>query len=656
MMGYFTPTTQGITIPSISKSEIIAIEKDHNESSPGPLKFAQPHEVSINACNDGKWDGNTWVLYVESPGARSLNFGFKKLELRKGAVMKIKSTLKDSTTADIEVDAKQVNDNGEYWTKVLNTDQVKISIEYPGKYIFGPPCDDFELGFINVGFRSFTGDKSGSCNIDVVCPLREGWESEIKSVAGIAFSGSLFCTGAMINNANNDGTPYFLTAYHCGIRNGNVGSLVTYWNYETSVCDGTPDGSLDQYTTGGGVVLAWNSPSDMTLVRLNNRPDSDYGVTFAGWDNTPGEYSLPGVCIHHPSGDEKRISFEYDAMQSTSYGGSSPIESGTHVKVIDWDEGTTEPGSSGSPLFNGNHHIIGQLHGGSAACGNDLPDWYGRFSLSWSATNMGDYLDPQDTLEGGFGSVDTYDPYAFPTISPKPTNTPTFPLPTTSPTACAGIPFKLDLLTDNYGGEISWTLTDLSDDDVIHSVPQDTYGDATRYEVDKCLDFGCYRFDIYDSYNDGICCGYGEGEYIITANGVVVGSGGEYDYSDNVPFCYNSGDSQSPTASSENPSTVSPTVSPTVCHDSSMPLFYEGNNYSCQQLSSENRCVYDLVQSHCPQTCNACLEYKCEDSKAPVQTNSGIERCSDYENISTRICQNPKVYTTCRKKCKICDV
>ena len=51
-----------------------------------------------------------------------------------------------------------------------------------------------------------------------------------------------------------------------------------------------------------------------------------------------------------------------------------------------WDEGVTEPGSSGSPLFDQNGRIIGQLYGGSAACQGTSAngyDYYGRLGVSW---------------------------------------------------------------------------------------------------------------------------------------------------------------------------------------------------------------------------------------------------------------------------------
>ena len=69
--------------------------------------------------------------------------------------------------------------------------------------------------------------------------------------------------------------------------------------------------------------------------------------------------------------------------------------------------GTTEPGSSGSPLFDQNHRVVGQLHGGYAACGNNEADWYGRFSRSWSS--IATWLDPTSS---GVVTVNTFAPWA----------------------------------------------------------------------------------------------------------------------------------------------------------------------------------------------------------------------------------------------------
>ena len=60
---------------------------------------------------------------------------------------------------------------------------------------------------------------------------------------------------------------------------------------------------------------------------------------------------------------------------------------------VNWGEGRTAPGSSGSPLYNANHQIVGALCCGSSYCTNDLDDYYGR-SLSGSWNLLSQYLDP----------------------------------------------------------------------------------------------------------------------------------------------------------------------------------------------------------------------------------------------------------------------
>jgi len=619
----FTSTAAGLTIKGPSKTEIDDLNSQNNSSS-GPLKFAVPHEVSIDACNAGEMTGDMWALNIESPGAKSLNFGFRKLKIPAGGKMRIKSAADDSETAEIEVRDNK-NASEEYWTRIIPSDSVNISIELPGGV--RPSCGKIELTSINVGFTGFGTSRSGNCNVDVVCPERAGWEKEIKSVAGYSFGGSIFCTGAMINNFREDRTPYFLTANHCGVRANDAGSVVTYWNFETTTCGGPRDGSLGQALTGGATLIVSNGQTDVTLLRLNQEPPSEYRVAYAGWEATPEEYTLPGVAIHQPSGDEKAISFETDPMASASYLGNNINPSGTHVRVRDWDLGTTEPGSSGSPLFNGNNRIIGQLHGGSAACGNNKADWFGRFSLSWSSNALFRLaLDPDDVLDGGVGGIDTYDPFSFPTISPAPTE---------RPTPCNGGPFELDLLTDDYGEETTWSLTNEDTNSVVAS--GGTYPNAALIEVDQCINEGCYKFVINDSYGDGICCGeFGNGYYVVTVNGDIIRQGGEFGSTEETEFC---------TGSAE-------------CEDSGASVFYNGRSVSCAQVESAGKCSVAVAASHCPNTCGACDVYGCEDSLAPWITDGVSNSCATLAGLDAdgiaESCETSSVASTCRETCDFC--
>ena len=84
----------------------------------------------------------------------------------------------------------------------------------------------------------------------------------------------------------------------------------------------------------------------------------------------------------------------------------------SHWRVADWEDGTTEPGSSGSPLFDADHRIVGQLHGGEASCSYNVNDYYGKFSTSWN-NGLSGWLDPNNTgtlVLDGIDAIDIPDP------------------------------------------------------------------------------------------------------------------------------------------------------------------------------------------------------------------------------------------------------
>lgn len=386
--------------PSLNVKDLhdqeIALEKKGEAPS-----FAVPRMISLSPLKDQQFvksAGNlVWSHRFVAPNATSLNFAFTKFNLPTGATLKITST--DGSKFIRSFDSNDNNINQELWSPIIMSDDVTVTLSVPEEKIAQLKL---ELTQVGQGFRTF-GDrteKSGDCNIDVACGDSVGWEKEVNAVAVISTGGSRFCTGFMVNNTKNDKTPFFMTANHCKINSTNAASLVTYWNYQTSQCAGARDGRLDDFQSGSQ-FLAAGAKSDFTLVKLLQQPKAEWNVAYAGW-NHDGKNSPKAIVIHHPNVDEKAISFEDDATEISSYGGTG-VGDGTHVKVVDYERGTTEPGSSGSPLFNDQHQVIGQLHGGGAACGNDLPDYYGRFSVSW-VNGLSKHLDP---INSGALSVDT---------------------------------------------------------------------------------------------------------------------------------------------------------------------------------------------------------------------------------------------------------
>jgi len=368
-----------------------------------PPRFALPYPVSISPFTGGTWemlDDETavWRLRIVSPGALSLNLGFGAYRMPAGGRMYIHATdqsyvLRAFSDADNQ-------DHGQLWTPVILSDDIVLMAVVP---VDALDKVQLELITINHGYRFFgedSGGRAGSCHVDVVCDEGNRWRSEIPAVGVYTVGGVWRCTGCMVDNTSHDQTPYFLTARHCGVTAENAGTVVVYWNFESPTCGQHGGGSLSQFTSGS-TFRASNAASDFTLLQLNARPNAAWGVTYAGWDRGTGNPSS-AVCIHHPDCDEKSISIENDPLTTTSYRGTTSPGDGNYLRVADWDIGSTEGGSSGAPLFNSARRIVGQLRGGDAACGNDLSDWFGRFSRSWTgggtnATRLSNWLDPGNT-------------------------------------------------------------------------------------------------------------------------------------------------------------------------------------------------------------------------------------------------------------------
>ncbi|MFH1417242.1 MAG: trypsin-like peptidase domain-containing protein, partial [Planctomycetota bacterium] len=401
-----------VQTPGIDLSAV-ALEDEQNEAQGLPVRFAIPNPVQITPETDGTWtrlddDTLVWQLRITCPDALSVNLGFARYNMPAGGQLLVYATDKSySLRPYTEWDNKA---HGELWTPVVLSDDIIVEVRIPE---VGRDELELELTSINHGYRVFgevrddgAGPRQGYCNIDVICPEGDGWRDDIQSVAAIQRSGSMVCTGFMVNNTAEDQTPYFMTAYHCGVTSSTDSTLVCYWNFQSPNCGDLCCGSLSTNQSGSTFLAAYSS-SDFTLVLLDDDPDPSWNITFAGWSNSSANPSS-AVAIHHPGVDEKAISFENDPCTTTSYLGTSTPGDGTHVRVIDWDLGTTEGGSSGSPLFDQNHHVVGQLHGGYAACGNNESDWYGRFSVSWSH-GLSTYLDP---ISSGATTLDTLVPGA----------------------------------------------------------------------------------------------------------------------------------------------------------------------------------------------------------------------------------------------------
>ncbi len=382
-----------------------------------PWRFGENLYVDLDVRTDGVETilpngDKVYRLAIYSPGATSINLTFDYFQIPDGADLFVYN---ESGTDVIGAFTSENNQSDfVFATSLVQGDKVILEYYEPSQADFSGHLHLFRVTHGYRGIKDFAKafGGSGSCNVNVACPQSAGWENEINSVCMLVSGGAGFCTGALINNTAEDGTPYILTADHCY---STPSSWVFYFNWQSATCT-NPGASPAHDDISGAVLRARNAASDFCLVEMNSVPPASYGVYYAGWNRSTAA-SISGTIwgIHHPSADIKKISWSTLGVTTTSYLATASPGDNSHWRITSWADGTTtEGGSSGSPLFDPNHRIIGQLHGGYAACGNTDSDWYGKLGVSWtgggtSATRLSNWLDPSST---GATVLDGYDPNA----------------------------------------------------------------------------------------------------------------------------------------------------------------------------------------------------------------------------------------------------
>merc|ERR1712176_1278693 len=137
--------------------------------------------------------------------------------------------------------------------------------------------------------------------------------------------------------------------------------------------------------------------------------------------------------------------------------------------------------------------------------------------------------------------------------------------PTSQLTPCNGKSVAVNIKTDNYPAETSWTIQDNCGAGLVGSGSGYSAANADISEL-LCLPDSEYTFTISDQYGDGICCGYGQGSYSLIVDGSLVKSGGQFTSSDDYTFGSCSGEppvTQNPTSQPTALPTKNPTPQPT---------------------------------------------------------------------------------------------
>lgn len=389
--------------------------KKNNKNTPN--QFGLEIKVNLGLYNSGHWielpnKDRIWLLNVTSQNAKSINFIFDDYLLPKGATLHIY----DNDREHLQGAYTNKLNRKDHWLGTWPLEGSNIWIEYYEPFnVKGEGV--LHISKVIHGYRDLPSNRSKEskslvdCNYDVNCEIGNDFNTQkerLKHAVVLIVTSNSFCTGVLINNSNNDKTPYVLTANHC-----NIGEEATwafrfnYFNEENSECL-VPNGTIgtsQMQITNGATKLASNIKSDFKLLHLDGGLNEDWDLEWAGWDRN--DKAPPYVVgIHHPNGKAMEICRDNDAplLKTIPFGGESQTAIWkTSNEKGGWEIGITAGGSSGSPLFNPSGKVIGVLTGGFASCddgvNNGFEDWYGRFNVSWdfgeeSASRLSNWLDP----------------------------------------------------------------------------------------------------------------------------------------------------------------------------------------------------------------------------------------------------------------------
>jgi len=417
---------------TISNKISVFTREETLDSGKKTFPVAVDYELDATTETHGDWFRNPenkkiWRLEIYSHDAKGLSVFFSEFELNQDVMLYLYSP--DFSTVLGGFNHLNNKKSGVLQTAFVPGESIVIELQVPADSDPGK----IRIGSISHAFVDIYGDsyseekdgyfgKSGDCEVDINCEEGDPWQIVKYSVCRILFkrstySGTTACTGTLINSVSSDGTPFFYTANHCISSEIESETAVLYFDYESPACNGE-DGDVIR-TLSGTEILATSDSLDFTLLLLSDDPPASYSPYFAGW-TTSVEPPQRSAAIHHPSGDVKKISIDNNTAVASYQDQNAPewlyTESVPEAfwRVVNWEKGATEGGSSGAPLFNQNKLIAGNLTGGDASCSNPVNDYFSKFFLNWDYYDEPDkhlktWLDPENTGASFIRGYDKYD-------------------------------------------------------------------------------------------------------------------------------------------------------------------------------------------------------------------------------------------------------
>lgn len=397
-------TDDVIVLPRVDNDQLREASRfEQLQSGLKAFHFAHPFDVSLSPDNSGQWYDagplKVWQLKIVSSGAYSLNVIFGRFHLPEKARLFVigttNGTVKGAYTAENNSDSKVLA------VEPLAGDELLIQYEEPAGAVFPGELEITRISHDFTGAGVADDHRplgiSGACNVNINCDAVNGTEGIRDAVCRIIVEGRDICTGTLMNNTREDGEPYLLTAYHCINSERKANASVFLFNYESPVCESI-DADVSRSLSGSTLKASFDS-LDMALVRITSAIPYSHRPYLAGW-NRGSQAPSSSKTIHHPLGDIKKIATDKDIAATASY--NTNYRANAFWKILRWDNGVTESGSSGGPLFDQNNLMVGTLTGGSATCSVPTNDFFSKLTQAWEprqepSRQLKAWLDPLNT-------------------------------------------------------------------------------------------------------------------------------------------------------------------------------------------------------------------------------------------------------------------
>jgi hypothetical protein len=337
-------------------------------------QFAVDVARRIDSESSGKWQtdgGNVvWDYSIRIPTAVSMAFHASRLLLPQ------QGTLTIAGGGQTFVYKGRDLHRAEFWSRPVKGDQiaVRITVAKEMRHQALIEIAAFQAGYKSLAagiadhphytaLKAHVAAAAAGCVENYVCDATVSTQSSANASVAVVISNKFACSGTLLNDVPQDGTPYVLTARHCengedaGGDPGAAASVEIFWNSVTpcgqsllSIFD-----SFSQIQTGGTTMV---EQQDEWLIRLDTQPAFS-NVYYAGWDAS-GSNLVDGYSVDYSGADTQQY-VTWVGMAVTEDFSAQDLGVGyasTYWGVVN-SLGSIDHGGSGSGLFNSNNLLVG---------------------------------------------------------------------------------------------------------------------------------------------------------------------------------------------------------------------------------------------------------------------------------------------------------